>query len=184
LPSDISHHQESPPFGRLRAGFLGKNARNGAPCPAGFPGPAAFRYTFRIVKRILSAVLLIVVVVACSALGLAEETSFRRVHVPNLKGKEIKAVLTFSDRDKAIEVHLSKGTPVTIPYGKIDKCAYEFTLGIMDEKSHWLKIEYHDQDLPKEFVLRMDGREYLHILDALKAHTGIEAEVLGNANKR
>lgn len=132
-------------------------------------------------KRIVSAALVIVVV---AALGFAEETSFRRVRVPNLKGQQIKAVLIFSDRDKAIEVHPAKGAAVTIPYGQIDKCDYEFTLGIMGDKSHWLKIEYHDQDAPKEFVLLMDGHEYLRILDALKSHTGIEAEVLGNANKR
>jgi hypothetical protein len=133
------------------------------------------------VKRIVSATLVVVLGVAS---GFAEETSFRRVHVPNLKGNQIKAVLTFSDQDKAIEVHPAKGAAVTIPYGKIDKCDYEFTLGVMGDKNHWLKIEYHDQDLPKEFVLLMDKHEYLHILDALKAHTGIEAEVLGNANKR
>lgn len=122
--------------------------------------------------------------VVVAALGLAEETSFRRVHVSNVKGKEIKAVLTFNDQDKAIEVRPAKGAAVTIPYGKIDKCDYEFTLGVMGDKTHWLKIEYHDQDLPKEYVLRMEGHEYLHILDALKAHTGIEAAVVGNANKR
>jgi hypothetical protein len=133
------------------------------------------------VRRILSVVLVIVVI---AGLGLAEETSFRGIHIPNPKGKEIKAVLTFSDQDKAIEVRPAKGAVVTIPYGKISKCGYEFTLGIMDEKTHWLKIEYHDQDLPKEYVLQMSGHDYLHILDALKAHTGIEAEVLGNANKR
>jgi hypothetical protein len=30
----------------------------------------------------------------------------------------------------------------------------------------------------------MDEHEYLHILDALKAHAGMDAEVLGNAKKR
>jgi hypothetical protein len=30
----------------------------------------------------------------------------------------------------------------------------------------------------------MDSKEYLHILDALKAHTGIDAEIVGNAKKR
>jgi hypothetical protein len=132
------------------------------------------------VKRIISVLLVVLV----AALSFAEETAFRRVHVSNPKGKQIKAVLTFSDQDKAIEVRPAKGAAVTIPYGKIDKCDYEFTLGVMGDKNHWLKIEYHDQDLPKEFVLLMEGREYLHILDALKAHTGIDAEVLGNANKR
>lgn len=123
-------------------------------------------------------------IIAVSAFGFADETSFRRVHVPDLKGKQIKAVLTFSDRDQAIEVHPSKGAAVTIPYRQIDKCDYEFTLGVMGGKSHWLKIAYHDQDARKEFVLLMGGRDYLHILDALKAHTGIDAAVLGNANKR
>ena len=132
-------------------------------------------------KRIVSAALVIVVV---AALGFAEETSFRRVHVPNLKGKQIKAVLTFSDRDKAIEVHPVKGAAVTIPYGQIDKCDYEYTNAAMGDKNHWLEIDYRDQDARRVFLLLMDKREYLHILDALKAHTGIDAEVLGNAKKR
>ena len=123
-------------------------------------------------------------IVALSSLCFAEETSFRRVHVPNLKGKEIKAVLIFSDQNKAIEVHPAKGAAVTIPYNQIDKCDYEYTNALMGDKNHWLKVEYHDQDAPKDFVLLMDKRDYLHILDALKAHTGIEAEVLGNAKKR
>jgi hypothetical protein len=140
-----------------------------------------FRYTFRIVKRIIFSAL---VIVALAALGLAEETSFRRVHVPNPKGKEIKAVLTFSDQNKAIEIHPAKGATVTIPYGQIDKCDYEYTDARMGDRNHWLKIDYHDQDARQEFVVLMDKHEYLRILDALKAHTGIEAAVLGNAKKR
>jgi hypothetical protein len=133
------------------------------------------------VKRIVSAVL---VIIMDAALGFAGETSFRRVRVHDLKGKQIKAVLTFSDQDKAIEVRPAKGAAVTIPYGQIDKCDYEYTNAVMGDKNHWLKIDYHDQDAPKVFVLLMDRHEYLRILDALKAHTGIEAEVLGNAKKR
>ena len=124
------------------------------------------------------------VIFALTSLGFAEETSFRKVHVPNLKGKEIKAVLIFSDQNKAIEVHPAKGAVVTIPYGQIDKCDYEYTDALMGDKNHWLNIHYHDQDARQEFVLLMDKHEYLRILDALKAHTGIEAAVLGNAKKR
>ena len=105
--------------------------------------------------------------------------------MPNLKGKQIKAVLTFSDQDKAIEVHPAKGAAVTIPYGQIDKCDYEYTnAASWASKNHWLEIDYHDQDAPKVFVLLMDKHDYLRILDALKAHTGIEAEVLGKPSKR
>ena len=116
--------------------------------------------------------MVVALVVTFAAMGLAEDASFRWVHVPNVKGKETKAVLTFSDQDKAVEVRPPKGAAVTIPYAKIDKCDYEYTLGVMGDKTHWLKIAYHDQYLPKEFVVRMDGHEYLHILDAFKAHTG------------
>jgi hypothetical protein len=121
-------------------------------------------------------------------LGLAEETSFRAVRVPNLKGKHIKAVLTFSDDHKAVEVRPAKGDAVNIPYGQIDKCSYEYTseltIGLTEAKNHWLEIDYHEQDAHKVFVLLMDKHNYVRILDELKTHTGIDAEVLGNADKR
>lgn len=102
--------------------------------------------------------------------------------MPNQKGQDIKAVLTFSDNDKAIEVHPAKGDPVTIPYSQIDKCSYEYT-EVLAAKTHWLQIDYHDRDEHKVLILLMNKRDYLNILDALKAHTGIEAEILGNADK-
>jgi hypothetical protein len=134
----------------------------------------------------------------------AEETSFSRVAVPDSKGRQIKAVLTFSDDHKAVEVHPTKGTAVSIPYGEIDKFSYEYTkkhrineesvfaaavgvgaiVMLTKSKSHWLEIDYHEGDLPKSFVLRMDKHEYIRILDAVKAHTGKDAEILGNADKR
>jgi hypothetical protein len=136
--------------------------------------------------------------------GLADETSFHRVKVPTLKGKQVNAVLTFSDTNKSVEVRPVKGSAVTIPYGEITKCSYEFTkrhrindvtivtapvgvgaaVMLTKYKSHWLEIDYREQDLPKLFVLRMDKHNYIRILEALKAHTGIDAEILGNANKR
>src|SRR5260370_15554323 len=100
-------------------------------------GCAGFRlrYTSKIVKRILCILLLILL---STTLGLADETSFSHVKVPSAKGKDVKAVLTFSDKDKALEVHPAKGDPVTIPYGQIDKCAYEYSIGIMCETENSL----------------------------------------------
>jgi len=132
------------------------------------------------VKKAFLPVLMIVV----TGLGIAEETSFRRVKMPDPKGRQIKAVLTFSDKDKAIKVHPAKGAAVSVPYSQIDKCDYEYTNALMGEKNHWLEIAYHDEDAHKVLLLLMDQKEYLRILDALKAHTGIEAEILGNAKKR
>jgi hypothetical protein len=139
-----------------------------------------------------------------AASSQAEETSFNRIKVPNLKGKEAKAVLTFSDQDKAIEIHPAKRAALTIPYNEIDKCSYEFTrkhrineesvatapIGVglfvmlTRARSHWLEIDYHEQALPKVVVVQMDKHDYIHILDALKTHTGIDADILGNAQKR
>ena len=128
--------------------------------------------------------LLVLLIVVVGTLGLAEETSFRSIKMPNLHGKQVKAVLTFSDNDKAVEVRPAKGDPVIISYSQIDKCNYEYTNALMGDKDLWLEIDYHDRDAHKVLVLLMDKHNYLRILDALKAHTGIDAEVLGNANKR
>lgn len=152
-------------------------------------------------KRIISVVLVVFLGVT---LGLAEESSFSRVAAPDSKGRLTKAVLTFSDDHKAIEVQLVKGPAVSIPYDEIYKCSYEYTkkhrvnegtiftapVGVgavfmlTKARSHWLKIDYREGEVPKSFFLRMDKHEYLRILDAVKAHTGKDAEVLGNADKR
>ncbi len=130
-------------------------------------------------KRIL-AVLLPIFFLA--SLGSAEETSFQHVRMLNPKGKRIRAVLIFSDNDKAAEVRPAKGAAVTVPFSQIDKASYEFT-EVLSAKTHWLQIYYHEQDSHKLLVLVMEKRDYLHILDALKTHTGIDAEILGNADK-
>ena len=51
-------------------------------------------------------------------------------------------------------------------------------------KSHWLYIDYHEQDVPKSVVLRMDKNEYKKIFDAVKAHTGKEVEFVGEAKSK
>lgn len=158
------------------------------------------RYTFRTVKSICCALLILTL----ANLTLAEDASFDRVKIPHTSGKETKAVLTFSDSQKAILVRPIKGDPVSIPYSEIDKCSYQFSrkhridtgimmlivppvgIGVMlsTSKVHWLEVDYHEHDARKSFVLRMDKRNYPQILDAMNAHTGIEAEVLGNVDKR
>lgn len=121
-----------------------------------------------------------------SVLAIAGDDSFR-VRVPDLKGKQSKAVLTFDDQAKTIEVRPNKKDPVLIPYGAIEKASYQYTnegTMVSDSKNHWLDIEYHDKDEHKTMVVRMNAHDTVHILDALKAHTGVDAEILGNADKR
>jgi hypothetical protein len=153
------------------------------------------------VRKILSAVLVLVV---SGGVTFADAATWQ-VKVPDQKGRQLKATLTFNDANNIIDIRTAKGDAVQIPYAEIDKCSYEFTkqhhaapgttsmmasagtgaiVMLTRSKSHWLEIDYHEQEVPKVFVLRMDKREYLNILDALKAHTGKDPEILGNAKKR
>jgi len=138
------------------------------------------------------------------SLGISEDTSFHHVKVPDTKGRQRNAVLTFSDSNRALEVQSAKGNTVSIPYAEIDKFSYEYTkqhrvnegtvisapvgvgavVMLTKSRSHWLEIDYRDQQMPKVYVLRMDKKNYIRILDAIKAHTGQDAEILGNAKKR
>jgi hypothetical protein len=51
-------------------------------------------------------------------------------------------------------------------------------------KSHWLYIDYHEQNMPKSVVLRMDKGDYKKIFEAVKTHTGKEVEMLGDAKDK
>jgi hypothetical protein len=142
-----------------------------------------FRYTLRIVKRILPLFLPVFLLVFATQAGFGEQTSFRTVKLPLPKGRLVKAVLTFSDNHKAVEVQPAKGTEISVPYAQIEKVAYEYTLQVMGGKEHWLKIDYNAPDGHKILLIHMSGHDYIKILDSLKAHTGIDAEVLGNADR-
>jgi hypothetical protein len=50
-------------------------------------------------------------------------------------------------------------------------------------KSHWLYIDFHEQNTSKNIVLRMDKNDYKQIIDAVKTHTGKEVEYLDNKGK-
>lgn len=137
-------------------------------------------------------------------LGLAEETAFRGVKLADAKGKQSDASLIFSDEHKNVAVRVADRDFVTIPYDQIDKFSYEYTkkhrvtqgaivmlasvgagaiVMLTKSKSHWLYIDFREQNAPKTVVLRMDKNEYHKIFDAVKSHTGKEVEFLGDAGK-
>ena len=91
---------------------------------------------------------------------------------------------------------------MTIPYEQLDKFSYEYTkkhritqgavvmvasvgagaiVMLTKSKSHWLYIDFHEQNAPKTVVLRMDKNEYKKIFEAVKLHTGKEVEFIGDA---
>lgn len=152
-------------------------------------------------KKIICA---LVAALAMGNLGFADEAFFN-VKLADAKGKQADARLAFSDDNKNLSVHVADRDLVTVPYDQLDKFSYEYTkkhritqgavvmiasLGagaivmLTKSKSHWLYIDYHEQNMPKSVVLRMDKGDYKKIFEAVKAHTGKEVEMLGDANEK
>lgn len=163
---------------------LSKIKSDGQECPSP-PSPLPhLRYTSTNVTRIC---LPLVILLSAASLASAQQNSFR-VHMSDVQGKQSKATLLFDDQGKAVEVRPHKLPTLTIPYAHIEKCSYEYTtertIALTDAKTHWLECAYHERDAAKALLLRMEEHDAVHILEALKSHTGIDAEVLGNADKR
>ena len=146
-------------------------------------------------KRIIYAFL---TALAVANLSLAEETTFK-VKLADAKGKQADANMILSDNNKNIVVRVADRDAVTVPYGQLDKFSYEYTkkhritqgaivmvasLGagaivmLTKSKSHWLYINFHEQNAPKSVVLRMDKNDYKNICASLKTHNGKEVEGL------
>jgi len=152
-------------------------------------------------KRTIAVLLTMLVTIN---LSFADETSFRGVKIADAKGKQADATLFFSDNNKNVVVRVADRDFVTIPYDQLDKFTYEYTkkhritqgaivmvasLGagaivmMTKSKSHWLYVDFHEQNIPKSVVLRMDKNEYKNIIEAVKTHTGKEVEMVGDAGK-
>jgi hypothetical protein len=137
---------------------------------------------------------------ALASLAVAEETSFHDVKITNADGTQNKASLVFDDDAKAVVVQAAKSQPVTIPYDQIDSVSYEFTkkhrlkqgiavgflspgtgliIALTKSRSHWLDISFHEQEVAKDLVLRLDKHSYQRVCDAAKTHTGKEVVLLG-----
>jgi hypothetical protein len=142
---------------------------------------------------------------AAANLTLADETAFRGVKLADAKGKQTDATLIFSDDNRNIVVRVADRDFVTIPYEQVDKFSYEYTkkhrvtqgaivmaasLGagaivmLTKSKSHWLYIDFHEENVPKTLVLRMDKKEYQNIIQAAKTHTGKDVQFTGESGEK
>lgn len=136
--------------------------------------------------------------------SFADDAAFN-VKLPDVKGKQAEARLIFSDDNKNVAVKVADRDFVTIPYEQVDKFSYEYTkkhritagaitmvasLGagaivmLTKSKSHWLYIDYHEQSVAKNVVIRMDKGDYKKIFEAVKTHTGKDVEMLGDAKEK
>ena len=155
--------------------------------------------------QLVALLISVLTVPPCFAQAPAGEAAFSGVKLADEKGKQTDARLIFSDANNTLVVKVADREVVSIPYGRLDKFSYEYTkkhritqgavvmvasLGagaivmMTKSKSHWLYIDFHEQNVPKSVVLRMDKKEYKNIFDAVKAHTGKEVEFTGDAAKK
>jgi hypothetical protein len=152
-------------------------------------------------RKIICAV---VTALAMGTVSFADESAYN-VKLADAKGKQADARLIFSDNNKNVAIHVADRDFVTVPYEQLDKFSYEYTkkhritqgavvmvasLGagaivmLTKSKSHWLYMDYHEQNIPKSVVLRMDKGDYKKIFDAVKTHTGKEVEFIGDAKEK
>jgi hypothetical protein len=153
-------------------------------------------------SKVIAALL---IVFGLTNISLADETAFTGVKLADAKGKQADARLIFSDANSNIVVRVADRDVVLIPYNQLDKFSYEYTkkhritqgavvmvasLGagaivmLTKSKSHWLYIDFHEQNTAKSMVLRMDKNEYKKIFDAIKTHTGKDVEFVGDAKEK
>jgi hypothetical protein len=55
---------------------------------------------------------------------------------------------------------------------------------LTQSKSHWLYIDYREQNAPKSLVLRLDKKDYQKVIASIKEHTGKDVQMLGDAGKK
>ena len=132
------------------------------------------------------------------------DANFRGVKLADAKGKQTDAALIFNDSNQQVVVRVADHDFLTIPYDHLDKFSYEYTkkhrvtqgavvmvasLGagaivmLTKSKSHWLYVDFHEQNVPKSVVLRMDKHNYKAIFQAVKTHTGKEVELPEDGGK-
>lgn len=156
-------------------------------------------------KSITKTLLILIVTLAISSLTFAEDANFRGVKLADAKGKQADATLSFNDSAKDLVVRVADRDVVSVPYDQLDKFSYEYTkkhrittgalvmvasLGagavvmMTKSKSHWLYVDYREQNVPKTMVLRMDKHDYKQIISAVPQHTGKEVQNLGDVGKK
>ena len=103
-------------------------------------------------------------------------------------GKQVDARLVFSDANKNLVVRVAERDFVTVPQDQVDKFSYEYTkkhritqgaiVMLTKSKSHWLYVDFHDQNGAKSVVLRMDENQYKQIQDIVKTQIGKDVQML------
>jgi len=131
-----------------------------------------------------------------------EDIVFRKTKLADAKGKQADADLIFRGDARLMVLRVADRSIAEIPYGSIDKLSYDYSkhhrikqgavvmvasLGagavvmLTKSKDHWFTVDYHEGEVPRSVVLKLDKKEYKAVLRSAKDQTGKEIEFLKDA---
>ena len=148
-----------------------------------------------------TAVVILTILLAAE-LSAADAVSFHDTRIVDKKQTQVHADLIFNPDSRSITLRVADNNYAQIPYDAIDKFSYQFSkkhrfmegalvmvawipagLVVMatKSKSHWLYIDYKQDGVPTELVVRLHKREYKRVLETAQRETGKNVENIQEA---
>lgn len=144
----------------------------------------------------------VIAVFVAGTLAAADTVGFRKSKIVDGKQREAAADLIFNRDSKSMMVRVADRVIADIPYKSMDKLSYEFSkkhrvkqgaiimiasLGagavvmLTKSKSHWLYVDYKENNASKNIVVKLDKKEYKDALATAQKETGKSVENLVDA---
>jgi hypothetical protein len=148
-----------------------------------------------------TAVVVLTILLAGVA-SAADAVAFHDTRIVDKKQRQIHADLIFNPDSRLMILRVADSNYAQVPYDAIDKFSYEFSkkhritegalvmvawvpagLVVMatKSKSHWLYVEYKQDGVSKELVVRLHKHEYKKVLETAQRETGKNVENIQEA---
>jgi hypothetical protein len=135
----------------------------------------------------------ILAVLLCHAAQGANPLAFHESKIVDRKQRQVHADLIFNHDTQSIVVRVADNNLAEVPYAAIDKLSYEFSkkhrvtegafvmvlwvpagavVMLTKSKSHWLYVDYKQDGVPKQLVVRLHKKEYRNALATARTETG------------
>jgi hypothetical protein len=128
-----------------------------------------------------------------NAAQAATTVAFHESRIVDRKQRQVHADLIFNHDTQSIVVRVADNNFAEVPYAAVDKLSYEFSrkhritegafvmvlwvpagavVMLTKSKSHWLYVDYKQDGVPKQLVVRLHKKEYRNALAAARTETG------------
>jgi hypothetical protein len=132
-------------------------------------------------------------ILLANAAQAANTVAFHESRIVDHKQRQVHADLIFNHDTQSIVVRVADSNYADVPYNTIDKLSYEFSkkhrvtegafvmvlwvpagavVMLTKSKSHWLYVDYKQDGVPKQLVVRLHKKEFRNVLTAARAETG------------